>query len=137
MWEILVVDDDGIYRTMMVRVLARAGFSVSGVRSGREALDHLKHGTPSVVVTDILMPDMDGLELIREIRRTGRGIGIVAISGGGDPIFDFLPAASIFGADVTMRKPFELSTLVTAVQSLLGLRHPGPLSSSSSMTAGQ
>ena len=67
MWEILVVDDDGIYRTMMVRVLARAGFSVSGVRSGREALDHLKHGTPSVVVTDILMPDMDGLELIREM----------------------------------------------------------------------
>jgi CheY-like chemotaxis protein len=130
MQEVLVVDDDGIYRTIMVRVLARAGFSVSGVRSGREALDHLERGTPSVVVTDILMPDMDGLELIRAIRRTGRGIGIVAISGGGDPIFDFLPAASIFGADVTIRKPFELSALVTAVQSLLGSRHAGPHSSS-------
>lgn len=136
MWEVLVVDDDGIYRTMMVRVLARAGFSVSGVRGGREALDHLNHGTPSVVVTDILMPDMDGLELIREIRRTGRGIGIVAISGGGDPIFDFLPAASIFGADVTLKKPFELSALVTAVQLLLGSRHPGPHSSSTILAAG-
>jgi CheY-like chemotaxis protein len=80
------------------------------------------------------MPEMDGLELIRAIRRTGRGIGIVAISGGGDPIFDFLPAASIFGADVTLRKPFELSTLVTAVQSLPGYRQPGLYSSS--MTAG-
>ena len=137
MQEVLVVDDDGIYRTMMVRVLARVGFSVSGVRSGREALDHLKNGTPSVVVTDILMPDMDGLELIREIRRTGHGIGIVAISGGGDPIFDFLPAASIFGADVTLKKPFELSALVTAVQSLLGSRRPGPFPSSNGMTAGQ
>jgi CheY-like chemotaxis protein len=133
MQEVLVVDDDGIYRTIMMRVLTRAGFSVSGVQGGAEALDHLEHGTPSVVVTDILMPDMDGLELIRAIRRTGRGIGIVAISGGGDPIFDFLPAASIFGADVTLRKPFELSALVTAVQSLLGLHHPGP--HSSSMTA--
>jgi CheY-like chemotaxis protein len=126
MQEVLVVDDDVIYRTMMVRVLARAGFSVSGVQSGREALDHLKHGTPSVIVTDILMPDMDGLELIREIRRTEHGIGIVAISGGGDPIFDFLPAASIFGADVTLKKPFELSALVTAVQSLLGSRQSEP-----------
>jgi CheY-like chemotaxis protein len=130
MQEVLVVDDDGIYRTIMMRVLTRAGFSVSGVQGGAEALDHLEHGTPSVVVTDILMPDMDGLELIRAIRRTGRGIGIVAISGGGDPIFDFLPAASIFGADVTIRKPFELSALVTAVQSLLRSRHPGLHSSS-------
>lgn len=135
MQEVLVVDDDGIYRTIMMRVLTRAGFSVSEVRSGAEALDHLEHGTPSIVVTDILMPDMDGLELIRAIRRTGRGIGIVAISGGGDPIFDFLPAASIFGADVTLRKPFELSTLVTAVQSLLWSRGPGPYSSG--MTAGR
>jgi CheY-like chemotaxis protein len=135
MQEVLVVDDDGIYRTIMMRVLTRAGFAVSGVRSGREALDHLEHGTPSIVVTDILMPDMDGLELIRAIRRTGRGIGIVAISGGGDPIFDFLPAASVFGADVTLRKPFELSTLVTAVQSLLISRQSGP--HPSSMTAGR
>ena len=134
MQQVLVVDDDGIYRTIMMRVLARAGFSVSGVRSGAEALDHLEQGTPSIIVTDILMPEMDGLELIRAIRRTGRGIGIVAISGGGDPIFDFLPAASIFGADVTLRKPFELSTLVTAVQSLPGYRQPGLYSSS--MTAG-
>src|SRR4051794_18560047 len=111
MQEVLVVDDDGIYRAIMMRVLTRAGFSVVGVQSGAEALAHLEHGTPSVVVTDILMPDMDGLELIRAIRRTGRGIGIVAISGGADPIFDFLPAASVFGADITLRKPFELSAL--------------------------
>jgi CheY-like chemotaxis protein len=128
MQEVLVVDDDGIYRTIMMRVLTRAGFSVVGVQSGAEALAHLERGTPSVVVTDILMPNMDGLELIRAIRRTERGIGIVAISGGGDPIFDFLPAASVFGADVTLRKPFELSALVTAVQSLLGSRQPGPSS---------
>jgi CheY-like chemotaxis protein len=46
MQQVLVVDDDGIYRTIMMRVLARAGFSVSGVRSGAEALDHLEQGTP-------------------------------------------------------------------------------------------
>ena len=129
MQDILVVDDDGTYRTIVMRVLTRAGFSVSGVRTGEEALAVLDQSTPSIVVTDILMPDMDGLELIRAIRRTGRGIGIIAISGGSDPMFDFLPAASIFGADLALRKPFELASMVVAVNQLLLARQAGPVQS--------
>lgn len=118
MQNILVVDDDRTYRTIMARALSRAGFDVSQAASGTAVLERLQTKPPAAVVTDIQMPDIDGLELIRTIRSTGHRIAIIAVSGG-NPSLDLLRAASLYGADAALRKPLDLARLVAVVQSLL------------------
>lgn len=113
---ILVVDDEEELRELMRHVLERAGHTVTCASNGCEASEVIGRCQFDVVVTDMLMPDRDGLELISEIKSKHRATKIVAISGGGQVGSDqYLTMAKGFGADVLLRKPFAYQALLSAV----------------------
>ena len=114
---ILVVDDEEELRDLIRHVLERAGYTVGGARNGIEASQLLAQQAFTVVVTDMLMPDQDGLELIAELKSKYPTVKIVAMSGGGQIGSDqYLSMAKGFGADVLLRKPFTHQTLLAAVK---------------------
>lgn len=114
---ILVVDDEEELRELIRHVLERAGHPVSCARNGVEASRLLAIQPFTVVVTDMLMPDQDGLELITELKSKYPTVKIVAMSGGGQIGSDqYLSMAKGFGADVLLRKPFTHQTLLAAVK---------------------
>ena len=114
---ILVVDDEDELRELVLHVLERAGHTVTCARSGLDAGAILAKQTFDVVVTDMLMPDQDGLELITELKTKYPATKIVAMSGGGQIGSDqYLSMAKGFGADVLLRKPFTPQTLLVAVK---------------------
>jgi CheY-like chemotaxis protein len=118
---ILAIDDDDLIRTMLVRMLERSGFEVVTARNGREAMARFHSEPPDLIVTDIIMPDLDGIETIMELKRASAGIPIIAISGGGRAhAMQFLETAQKLGADVILPKPFREADLVSAISRLLG-----------------
>ena len=113
---ILVVDDEEELRELIRHVLERAGHSVACASNGREASLVIERCQFDVVVTDMLMPDRDGLELITEIKAKHPTLKIVAMSGGGQIGSDqYLSMAKGFGAHVLLRKPFAHQALLAAV----------------------
>ena len=117
---ILVVDDDRDVRDMLQRLLERAHYEVETAEDGRQALRMFQEKTYDVVITDILMPEKDGIETIIEIRRDFPEAKIIAISGGGDidPNF-YLHLSSQFGVSRTLTKPFEREDLLASVRELM------------------
>jgi CheY-like chemotaxis protein len=112
----LVVDDDLSYRLFMRQYLELAGFAVIIESNGRLALGRLEEQKVAVLVTDLIMPEIEGLELIEIVRRGFPDIRIVAVSGEGPHgEGNYLRVARLFGADATLRKPFSGSELVDAV----------------------
>lgn len=124
MAKILVVDDDPEFGTMLVRMLGRAGHSVRLTRRGRDVIDHAAARGFDLLLTDIFMPDIEGLELIRWLRRNQPGLGIIAMSGGALRLsgYDPLRNAAVFGADAVIAKPFEPEALADAVATVLAQR---------------
>jgi len=116
---ILLIDDDEFLTTMMVRYFRDKGYSVQGCTEAKDALNSLSETHFDIIVTDIVMPDMDGIELIIKIREMNKDIPVIAMSGGGrlDPK-DYLNLASQLGANFTLAKPFHLDTLQTLIESL-------------------
>jgi DNA-binding NtrC family response regulator len=114
---ILVVDDEEELRELIRHVLERAGHSVACASNGLEASLVIARCQFDVVVTDMLMPDRDGLELISEIKAKHPALKIVAMSGGGQIGSDqYLSMAKGFGAHVLLRKPFAHQALLAAVE---------------------
>jgi CheY-like chemotaxis protein len=120
MAHILVIDDDASILSLFGRFLESAGYSVALAPDGEEGMRLLKQKKPDLVITDIMMPGMDGLELLMKIRKQQLGIPVIAISGGmkSQPA-NFLPHAKKFGARRVFIKPVELAELLQAVQGLL------------------
>lgn len=113
---ILVVDDEEELRDLLRHVLERAGHVVECSRDGIAAISAFKKRSFDVVVTDMLMPERDGLELIADLKVNHPAVKIVAISGGGQIGSDeYLAMAKGFGADVLLRKPFAHQALLAAV----------------------
>lgn len=113
---ILFVDDEEELRELLRHVLERAGHLVKCAKNGIEASLAINGENFDVVVTDMLMPERDGLELITEIKEKHPAVRIVAISGGGQIGSDqYLSMAKGFGADVLLRKPFAYQALLAAV----------------------
>jgi CheY-like chemotaxis protein len=101
---------------LISRALQRAGHLIIGADSGVEACQALAAARFDIVVTDIFMPDMDGLELIRHICTTNPSMPIIAISGDtGATSLSFLPIAEALGADVVLPKPISPASLRDAV----------------------
>ena len=121
---VLVVDDDDYVRSFMVRVLDAAGYLVDEATDGRVALKRFAAARPDLVITDLVMPEMEGLEFIRELRRRAPDLPILAISGGGrgDPRV-YLGLAKQLGAWQTLEKPFDREALL-AVLSTAPLQRP-------------
>ncbi len=110
---------------MLEEFFRSRGYDVSGAGDGRSALSLAEADGVDVVVTDIVMPEMEGVEFIRELRGRHPGISVIALSGGGSLGPDtYLHIASKLGADRTFRKPVRLSELLKAVESLTGGGQP-------------
>lgn len=117
---ILIIDDDEDVRTMVVEVLARAGYQTAEATNGRAGIKLQKETPADLIVTDLIMPEQEGLETIMEIRRLFPQTKIMAMSGGGhDGVLDFLPMARKLGASRTLSKPFTTEQLLAAVRDVL------------------
>ena len=117
---ILVVDDDERFTTVLRLKLERAGHDVACAEDGAAALEVLQREKFDAVITDILMPFKDGLELIAELRRTQPDTRIIAMSGGGRaPPSHYLDVATGLGAHAVLSKPFSFTELLSALEPAL------------------
>jgi CheY-like chemotaxis protein len=120
MAHILVIDDDPVVRRVVTLALEAAGHSVLRCENGRKAVAYLQHDHADLLITDIVMPEMDGVETLRAARQLDPNLPILAISGGGsfDPK-DYLGIAQAFGATAILSKPFRPTELMDLVSQLL------------------
>lgn len=117
---VLVIDDEQLIRLQVRTALEQDGFVVHEAANGNEGLTRIAVTLPDVVITDILMPDKEGIETILELRRRYPSVRIIAISGGGRTgNKDFLRTAKHLGADRTLAKPFGLAELLKMVREVL------------------
>ena len=117
---ILLIEDDKDLRCMIRTALVRKDFNVIEADNGKDALIQFKPGITDLVITDLIMPDEDGLEVIMKIRKKKPGIKIIAISGGGKAgPGNYLNLAKALGADAVFPKPFSIIELVSKIESLL------------------
>ncbi len=127
MAQILVIDDDPAMRETLCRVLTREGHLAFEATNGRTGLARLKEQPVDLVITDILMPEQEGLETIMRLRREFPDVRIIAISGGGRLGFcNSLSYAEKFGAAYTLAKPFTPPELLKIVQQALLDEHQAP-----------
>ena len=117
---VLIIDDDAGMLDLLVTLLEAHGFWVLTASSGVRALQVIRESAPRVVLTDILMPGQDGIEIIREVRRVHLDVKIIAMSGGGRiNKLDLLRYAHLLGADATINKPADIDALVGLLRSFL------------------
>jgi CheY-like chemotaxis protein len=121
---ILLVDDDEQFRTMLGLVLTEAGYQVQEVPDGRQALELYGCHPTDLVITDLVMPEKEGLEMIGEFRQLYPGAKIIAISGGGrGGSGDYLKMAQALGAQRVLAKPFSHKEILDAVSQVLEGSH--------------
>ena len=120
MTRIVVIDDEEPVRAMLCDVLEEEGYEVAQAGDGWGGLQLLTIAPTDLVITDILMPDKEGIETIREIRDDHPNVGIIAMSGGGAVgNLDFLQLARDFGAAEVLEKPIRIDKLLDAVARVL------------------
>lgn len=118
---ILVIEDDREVREYLVEVLHRAGHKVRAAANGRDGVAMFRELPAQVVITDIIMPEKDGIETILDLRREHPRLKVIAISGGGRSTPEnYLHSARLLGADRAFRKPFSNEEILTAVAELAG-----------------
>lgn len=119
-YSILVVDDEEEMRDTLERVLAAAGYRVVTASNGVEVGSILAQVHVDLVMTDLLMPEKDGTEVIAELRKKHPSTPIVAMSGGGRmPRGEYLKIARMFGAHAILEKPFTNEQLLSTIELLL------------------
>lgn len=121
MARILIVEDSDDFRAFLQTRLEMEGFQVSVARNGEAALEAMARRPADVILTDVFMPDKDGLETIVEMRARYPSTKIVAMSGWNSPqAVDYLKVAREIGAAHVMRKPFDVDKMVEVVRQLAG-----------------
>ena len=117
---ILVIDDEPALREILSQVLTDAGHRVVGAGNGKEASKALTTGAFDVVLTDVIMPEKDGMQVISELRKKFPEVRIIAMSGGGHvPRDQYLKIAKGLGAHAVLEKPFANQKLLDTVESLI------------------
>lgn len=118
--KILLIDDDNHFREMFAELLKRENFEVIETNDGRNALILYETHKPDLVITDIIMPDKEGIETILDLKRNHPNAKIIAISGGGRTnAMDNLRSARLLGADQTFEKPFDNKEILKSITELI------------------
>ena len=117
---ILIVDDDDLTRIVVKRILEIDHHTIFQAANGQEALQVVSTSPVDLLITDILMPERDGLDVVAQVRGTHPWVKVLAYSGGGSlRDFDVLTYAKEAGAHAALQKPFSVSDLLSAVDKLL------------------
>jgi CheY-like chemotaxis protein len=120
MARILVCEDDAVYRELTGGILRARGHDVTFAEDGHKAIDRLKDSPYDLIVTDLVMPGPDGLEIIRAIREKQGTVPVLAMSGGVGALKDpLLLAASVMGATKVIEKPFRGRDFGDEIEALL------------------
>jgi DNA-binding response OmpR family regulator len=119
---ILVVDDNGDLCTVLKLMLEREGYAVECAPNGAKAMKIQARFSAQILITDLLMPERDGIETIAQFRRDHPSVRIIAMSGGSRTVTGekYLFTAGVVGAEVLLRKPFETHDLLASVRGLVG-----------------
>ena len=121
MKRILLVDDNDAFRQPLREILRAAGYEVRTAPEGKVALQLFRQRPFDLVVTDLIMPEKEGLETIMELKQIEPGLKIIAMSGGGRvDAGDYLPMAEMLGASATLAKPFEVEKILELIARVLG-----------------
>ena len=117
---ILIVEDDKELREMLKISLIRHKYTVLEAANGKDAITHFKPSITDLVVTDLIMPDEDGLKVIMKLREIKPSLKIIAISGGGKAgPGSYLNLAKALGANAIFSKPFSINDLISKIEELL------------------
>lgn len=120
MARILLIDDDEPLRTLLRLLLTHCGHAVIEARNGKEGLELFQQTTVDLLITDLRMPEKEGLEVVLALRERHPSVKIIAIAGGGRAgARDNLHIAKVMGAAKVLAKPFSNEALMTAVNELL------------------
>ena len=119
---ILVIDDDTTARTVIVEMLTENGHQTVEARDGGEGLELFNEGKFDIVITDIIMPNVEGIETIIKLKKMRPAVNIIAVSGGGRiSAVNHLSLAEKFDVNKTLAKPFKKDDLLKAVDEILGI----------------
>lgn len=125
MTRIMIVDDEEPIRDALSSVIEAAGHQTCSVADGSRCLALLDTFKPDVVITDLLMPGMEGMQTIHELRKQRPDLPIIAMSGSlWDPGLGYLRSARLLGASRTLSKPIEPRALIQAIASLVAPETP-------------
>ena len=120
MTTILIADDDDNVRYALSKLLRKAGYHVLEAQNGKEASKLLRKAMPDVLVTDIVMPEQDGMGLLNTARELNPSIPVLVMSGGGNIVgLDYLSLAQTMGANATLCKPFDNDEVLSVVANLV------------------
>ena len=124
MSRILIIEDDMLTREWLESLLTRNGYTVDSATNGQEGIDLFKNHQAELVITDIVMPEKDGIETITDLKRHHPEVKVIAISGGErrpeGVSKNYLHSARLLGANRAMQKPIANEDLLMAVRELLG-----------------
>lgn len=120
MTRVLIIEDDNEVREYLESLMERSGYETATAVNGKEGVDLFRTTPVDLVITDIIMPEKDGIETIMDMKRANPALKVIAISGGGraEPE-NYLHSARLLGADRTIKKPFTNEDILEAVRALL------------------
>ena len=120
MKKILIIDDESHIR-LMLQDLFESEYEVTCAANGREALEILEQAAFDLIITDLVMPELNGIDLVMSVRQKNPNQKIIAMSGGGGVKghFDYLPVVQLIGANKIFAKPFQLNHIMTEVNEML------------------
>lgn len=116
---ILIVEDDNELREMLSLSLSRHKFTVIEATNGKDAIMHFRPSLTDLIVTDLIMPEEDGLKVIMKLKELKPSLKVIAISGGGKAgPGSYLNLARLLGADAIFSKPFSVNELISKIKEL-------------------
>jgi len=121
MKRVLIIDDDDQFREMLRFMVERAGYEVEEAEDGEIGIELQQQSPFDLIITDIIMPNKEGIGTIVELKNDYPELKIIAISGGGRVVpNDYLDIAEKLGAHRTLSKPFERKELIQTIEELIG-----------------
>lgn len=116
---VLIVDDDDMMRSFIKELLQMHGYEITEATNGKTGLKQFRENTPDLVITDIIMPEMEGISFIRELRTHNKDVPIIAMTGNvHGRMEEFLDISSQLGADEILRKPIKSQDFLDAINRL-------------------